>query len=212
MEGAFDAAIIDTTVPEDEGIKLAREIRESRKDLPLVALTTLCKKKQPDIFDASLTKPIKPGQLYNALTNVFGAREKAFDMTAERTVDRSSMRILLAEDIISNQKVTLRMLKKLGYRADAVVNGREVLEALERQPYDLILMDVKMPIMNGIEAVRKIRERWPENGPKIIALTAYALDGDREKCFEAGMDDYLSKPVTLDDLKKVLSKFSLPKE
>jgi CheY-like chemotaxis protein len=118
-----------------------------------------------------------------------------------------SLRILLAEDNLSNQKFTLKMLKKLGYRADAVVNGQEVLESLKRQPYDLIFMDVKMPVMDGLEATRKIRERWPENGPKIIAITAYALHGDREKCLATGMDGYISKPLRKEDLAKMLEKY-----
>ena len=98
--------------------------------------------------------------------------------------------------------------KRAWTRADAVANGQEVLEALERQPYDIIFMDVKMPLMNGIEAARKIRERWPENGPKIIAVTAYALHGDKEKCLEAGMDGYIAKPIQKEDLAQALKEIS----
>jgi CheY-like chemotaxis protein len=101
---------------------------------------------------------------------------------------------------------------KLGYRADAVANGAEAIEALKRQQYDLILMDVKMPVMNGIEAAREIRRLWPDNGPKIIALTAYALAGDRERCLEAGMDGYLSKPVQLNDMADVLARQRYPEK
>jgi CheY-like chemotaxis protein len=115
------------------------------------------------------------------------------------------LRILLAEDNTVNQKVALQMLKRLGYRADVAANGLEVLQALEREAYDLILMDVQMPEMDGIDAARKIRIKWP-NGPKIIAITAYALDGDRERCLHAGMDDYISKPIQLDELRMVLEK------
>jgi signal transduction histidine kinase/ActR/RegA family two-component response regulator len=117
------------------------------------------------------------------------------------------LHILVAEDNPSNQKVLVEMLRRLGYRADAVADGQEVIQALERQPYDLIFMDVKMPQMDGLEATRQIRRRWPL-GPKIIAITAYALDGDREKCIEAGMDDYLSKPVMKEDLAQVLSNIN----
>ena len=99
-----------------------------------------------------------------------------------------------------NQKVTLRMLKKIGYRADVAANGLEVLRALERQSYDIILMDVQMPEMDGLEACRAIRQLPLERQPKIIAITAYALEGDREKCLEAGMDDYISKPVQIGEL------------
>ena len=126
-------------------------------------------------------------------------------MSAEK-VNIKTLRILLAEDNVSSQKVALQMLKRLGYRADVVANGIEALQALERQPYDLVLMDVRMPEMDGLEATRIIRQRWPENGPKIIAITAYALEGDREKCLEAGMDDYISKPIRMEELAEVLGR------
>jgi CheY-like chemotaxis protein len=102
------------------------------------------------------------------------------------------------------------MLKKLGYKADIAANGIEALQALERQHYDVVLMDIKMPEMDGLEATRIIRQRWP-NGPKIIALTAYALEGDREKCLEAGMDGYIAKPVKKEDLAEVLEKYGVNK-
>ena len=113
------------------------------------------------------------------------------------------LRILLAEDNTVNQMVTQRMLNKLGYRADVVASGIEVLQSLERQTYDVVLMDILMPEMDGLEASRAIRKRWPD-GPKIIAMTASALEGDREKCMAAGMDGYLSKPTKIEDLKSVL--------
>jgi CheY-like chemotaxis protein len=115
-----------------------------------------------------------------------------------------SLQILLAEDNIINQKVMLQMLEKPGYRANVAANRLEVLRALEFQPYDIVLMDVQMPEMDGIEAAKNIRERWPQWPLKIFAVTAYALQGDREKCIAAGMDDYISKPVKLEKLKEVL--------
>ena len=118
------------------------------------------------------------------------------------------MRILVAEDNPSNQRVLIEMLKRLSYRADAVADGQEVIQALERQDYDLVLMDIKMPEMDGITSTRVIRKLRPEKGPKIIAITAYALKGDREKCLEAGMDDYISKPVQLKELAAILEKYS----
>ena len=116
------------------------------------------------------------------------------------------LRILLAEDNAVNQRMAILMLRKLGYHADSVANGIEVLSALGRQPYDLILMDVQMPEMDGLEATREIRRRWGKNSPKIVALTAHAIAGDREMCLLAGMDDYICKPISLLDLKQAIEK------
>ncbi len=122
---------------------------------------------------------------------------------------RRDIQILLAEDNLVNQKVTGMMLKKLGYRADLAANGLEVLQALERQHYDLILMDVQMPEMDGLKATREIRRRWQDKDqPAIIAMTALALEGDQEMCLGSGMDDYISKPVKMDMLKMALDKWS----
>jgi len=116
---------------------------------------------------------------------------------------RINIRILLAEDNAVNRKVMLQMLRKLGYRADVAADGLEVIKALSRQHYDLVLMDIQMPEVDGLEATRQIRERW-QKGPVIVALTAYALEGDRERCLEAGMDGYIAKPVKMDDLRDAL--------
>jgi PAS domain S-box-containing protein len=123
-------------------------------------------------------------------------------------VGQKTLRILVAEDNPSNQKVLIEMLRRLGYRADAVADGRETIQALERQDYDLILMDIKMPEMDGISVTKIIRQQWPNKSPKIIAITAFALEGDREKCLEAGMDDYLAKPVKMNELESILIKYS----
>jgi CheY-like chemotaxis protein len=119
------------------------------------------------------------------------------------------LKLLLAEDNLVNQKVALLMLKKLGLKADVASNGKEVLQALERKKYDVVLMDVQMPEMDGFEASRAIRERWSDGLPHIIAVTAHALEGDRKRCIEAGMDDYISKPMRLGDLARVLAECSL---
>jgi len=112
--------------------------------------------------------------------------------------------ILLAEDNLVNQKVARLMLKKLGYRADLASNGREVLQAISKKSYDVILMDVQMPEMDGLEATRAILDLNLEKRPKILAMTAYALEGDKERCLLAGMDGYISKPVQLEELKSAL--------
>ena len=134
------------------------------------------------------------------------------DASLEENPQRKSLRVLVAEDNPSNQKVLKEMLKRLGYKPDAVADGREVLQALERQHYDLVLMDIRMPEMDGITATQEIRKIWPENGPKIIAITAFALEGDREKCLAAGMDDYISKPVQKKALEAVLNKYAKPSQ
>lgn len=133
-----------------------------------------------------------------------GQSPRQSDLSNEQLM---SLRLLLAEDNMVNQKVALRMLGKLGIRADVAANGLEVLEALERQPYDIVLMDVQMPEMDGLEAARTIRRRWPNGTPHIIAVTAHALEGDRERCLKAGMNDYIGKPVKMDDLISALCRF-----
>ncbi|HSD59141.1 MAG TPA: ATP-binding protein, partial [Methanotrichaceae archaeon] len=207
----FDVVIVDAS--KGDAVSIMAQKHNQWKKLPFVALASLGQKVTPDLFQAVLTKPFKPAKLFRILQEVLEKRavSKPIEIS-ESEKSYGPLRILLAEDNLSNQKVTLEMLKKLGYRADAVVNGQEVLEALERQPYDIIFMDVKMPIMNGIEAARKIRERWSENGPKIIAVTAYALHGDKEKCLEAGMDGYIPKPVLKEDLAEVLSEYGSIKD
>jgi PAS domain S-box-containing protein len=130
--------------------------------------------------------------------------EKSEDATVQCLSELKPLSILVAEDNPSNQKVIVTMLKRLGYRADVVADGKEVLQALGLRAYDLILMDVRMPEMDGITATQIIRTLQPKKGPKIVAITAYALEGDREKCLEAGMDDYISKPLKMEKLVEVL--------
>jgi PAS domain S-box-containing protein len=205
--GDFDVAIFDANMPEMDGTDLAWKVRRYKENLPLILLAPLGQRGDPVLFDVSLTKPIKPQQLQDALAGVLASKQVQETSEAiSKDAGSSPLRILLAEDNISNQKVTLKILERLGYRADAVINGLEVLEALERQPYDVVLMDVRMPLMDGIKATHEIRKQWPDNGPRIIAITAYALAGDRERCLEAGMDDYIGKPVQIEDLKSALNK------
>jgi PAS domain S-box-containing protein len=216
----FDVAILDMHMPDMDGLTLGAEIRKYRdsQTLPLVMLTSMgqpreaCENSGID-FAVCLTKPVKSSQLNGALARIFAGQPiPTRDQTVSSQIDsklgeRHPLRILLAEDDTVNQKVTLRLLEKMGYRADAVSNGLEVLEVLEQQPYDVILMDVHMPELDGLEATRCIRERWSlRRQPQIVAMTANAMQGDRELCLETGMDDYVSKPVRIERLAGVLSK------
>jgi PAS domain S-box-containing protein len=214
----FDLAILDLQMPEMDGVTLAEEIGRYRdaRALPLVLLTSLGSREEVRggvEFAASLTKPIKPSQLYDTLLNVFGAAPAGVQAPAppegpvEQLAERVPLRILVAEDNIVNQQVALLLLKKLGYRADVAADGLEALQALEREPYDVVLMDVQMPRMDGLEATRRIRQRWPEGRrPHVIAATANAMQDEREACLAAGMDDYLSKPIRLEEVAAALSR------
>ncbi|MEH1938650.1 MAG: PAS domain S-box protein [Nostoc sp.] len=215
----FDIAILDMQMPEMDGITLARQIRKQAgcQNLPLAIVTSLGKVETSSDFNdvqfaASLSKPIKQSQLYDVINRVLGNQPIQASISHFPSIDRHlahrlPLRILLAEDTVVNQKVVLLMLEKMGYGADVVTNGLEVLKALQKQPYDLVLMDVHMPEMDGLEATQKICQEW-EVGfrPHIIAITANAMRGDREVCLAAGMDDYISKPIQLQELAEALSK------
>ena len=215
----FDVALLDMMMPDMDGLALAREIRRHRseRELPLLLLTSfgrISQAREAQEFSAQLAKPLKASQLYNALLRVLGGRAQEEPRLAtpapdadEHTATVSSLRILLAEDNAVNQKVALRLLKRLGYGADVASNGLEALEALERQPYDVVLMDVQMPELDGLDATRRICERWaPEIRPRIIAMTANAMAEDREACLAAGMDDYVAKPIRPEELENALSR------
>ncbi|MGB3265198.1 MAG: response regulator [Microcoleus sp.] len=289
----FDLAVLDMQMPEMDGLALAAQIRQypDCEKLPLVMLTSIGRQEINNSaievnFSAFLNKPIKQSQLYNVLINIF-EEQQVTEIRGQRTflgpflqsipvlADRLPLRILLADDHLVNQKVALQILQRMGYRADVAGNGIEVLEALDRQPYDVVLMDVQMPQMDGLEATRRIREVFSAdftsenpaeeevfsaideqfknlkstgnptekseisiNGeqsrnhksqiehrkltdeqsgnhksqieprkltrPWIVAMTANAMQGDREECMAAGMDDYLSKPIEIEQLVRAL--------
>ena len=208
QEGSmFDIALLDVNMSTGGELPLDREMCKIDKPLPLVALSFVGQRVKQGMFVGSLIKPIKQSEFYNCLLGIFpGQSVYSFNQKqAQEDAFPDSKRVLLAEDNMSNQKVILMMLKRLGYKADAVPNGKEVLSALERRQYGVVLMDVRMPEMDGLEATRIIRERWG-NKPKIIAVTAHALRGDMEKCLEAGMDYYISKPIRIEELAQALSK------
>jgi PAS domain S-box-containing protein len=214
----FDLAILDMRMPEMDGIRLAEEIGRYRdaRALPLLLLTSLGPREEVRgsvEFAASLTKPIKPSQLYDTLMSVFGATPAGVQAPTpregpgERLAERMPLRILVAEDNVVNQQLALLVLKQLGYRAEVTANGLEALQALEREPYDVVLMDVQMPTMDGLEATRRIHQRWPEGRrPHVIAATASAMQEEREACLAAGMDDYLPKPIRMEELAAALRR------
>lgn len=216
-EHRFEAAILDMQMPEMDGLTLAREIRKlpAGKDFPLIMLTSLGARPTEEGLDfaAFLTKPIKPSYLFETLLSVFTNRPRT--VTAKPTApsldhnlgERHPLRILLAEDNVVNQKVAVSLLQRMGYRPDVVANGLEVLEALRRQQYDVVLLDMQMPEMDGEEAARQIVKRWPASQrPRLVAMTANALEGDREHYLEVGLDDYVSKPIRVEELKRALEE------
>ncbi len=215
----FDVALLDLQMPEMDGMMLAGEIRQHRTagQLPIVMLSSLGPREarlEGIELAAYLLKPVKPSQLYNALVGIFAVEEVVVpaDTAAGPHLDaemgkRHPLSILLAEDHAINQKLALLVLERLGYRADVAGNGEEVLQALRRQHYDAILMDVQMPEMDGLEATRVIvREFSGERRPRIIAMTANAMKEDRDECFAAGMDDFITKPIKFDELMAALNK------
>jgi PAS domain S-box-containing protein len=210
----FDVAVIDMQMPELDGVSLARAIRRLRARLPLVLLTSLGRVQDARTsteFDAQLTKPVKASQLYEAILSVLArdpeAQAPAPSEGEPARVEAGSLRILLAEDNAVNQKLALALLGKLGYRADVAANGLEALEALEREPYDVVLMDIQMPELDGLETTRRIRARWPADAcPRIVAMTANAMEEDRDACFAAGMDDYVAKPIRPEELAAALAR------
>jgi PAS domain S-box-containing protein len=212
----FDAAVLDMQMPEMDGLALAREIRRHRaeRDLPLLLLTSIGRLAEARVapeFSAQLNKPVKASSLYEALVRILAVEALSESTTGDAADDSRSdtaaLRLLVAEDNAVNRRLALALLGKLGYEADVVENGREALDALARQPYDVVLMDVQMPELNGLEATRRIRARFPPGeGPTIIATTASAMEGDREECLAAGMDDHLSKPIRVDELSRALAR------
>jgi PAS domain S-box-containing protein len=214
----FDVAVLDLVMPEMDGRELAREIQRHRsaQELPLLLVTSLGRLPQTrdtDGFAAQLAKPLKASQLYDALMRVFAGRDGEHHPPVEDGVETgvSPLRILLAEDSAVNRKVALALLAKLGYRADVVGNGLDALAAIERERYDVVLMDVQMPELDGLDTTRRICERWPTGErPRIVAMTANAMEEDRDACFAAGMDDYVAKPIRPEALAEALRQVRPP--
>jgi signal transduction histidine kinase/HPt (histidine-containing phosphotransfer) domain-containing protein/PleD family two-component response regulator len=217
-DSPFDLAIIDRQMPVMDGLSLAEKIDNLllRAPLPLLMLTSIDKHPNDielEIFSAYLNKPVKSAQLLNCLEELLTHRQtrprKKPPLPINSDLARKRpLQILLAEDNMTNQKVALLFLDKMGYSADVVGNGLEAVKAVAKKPYDVILMDIQMPEMDGMEATQRIRKQWlgPLNRPYIIAVTAHAMQGYRDKCLEAGMNEYVTKPVRLEDLAAALMR------
>lgn len=210
-ENKFDVALLDYQMPEMDGIELAHKIHE-QSEMPLMLLSSsgeLAEGADANLFQYQIPKPLRHSQLFNALLRVIGVTGKPMQAPASRQFDRATaaknpLTILLAEDNATNQKVVLLMLARMGYQADLASDGRQAVEAAEKKRYDLILMDVQMPEMNGILAMKAIRERHATQVPTIYALTAEALEGDETRLRKEGFDGYLSKPLQPMKLQEVL--------
>jgi GAF domain-containing protein/DNA-binding response OmpR family regulator len=214
----FDVVLLDLLMPGMDGLQLADAIRAlDRPEHPKIVLVSsiAMRERGHPSLDAVLTKPVKPSALHDTLVNVLsldGAGDEGAQRTAERPAvdpalaERHPLRILLAEDNAVNRKVAIRLLANMGYAADVAENGLEAIEALERKEFDVVLMDVQMPELDGLGATREIRARWPDRQLHIVAMTANAMAGDRDLCIAAGMNDYVSKPIRPPELAEALAR------
>jgi PAS domain S-box-containing protein len=211
----YDVIVLDMFMPEMDGSMLAREIRKHYPKIPIVLFSSFGQHEMEldrGLFNAYLAKPLKRSLLFDTLVGVFDPSRVPASATPVKSTfdaqfaDQHPLRILLAEDNVVNQKLALRLLEQMGYRADLASNGIEAIESLERQTYDVILMDVQMPEVDGLDATREIRKLTNAIQPHIIAMTANAMEGDRELCIAAGMDDYISKPIRVNELVDALMK------
>jgi CheY-like chemotaxis protein len=216
----FEAVLTDLRMPDLDGVELAGAIRGAglERTPPVIVLSSLGNRdRDTDAVAAFLTKPVKPAALIEVLVSVLaGTAVRGTTRVPDRpTFDpglagRHPLRILLAEDNEVNQKLAIRLLGRMGYSADVAGDGVAAIEALASASYDVVLMDVQMPELDGLDATRQIRARWPDREIRIVAMTANAMEGDRDACIAAGMDDYLSKPIRPDELAAALTAAASP--
>ena len=207
----LDVALLDLQMPGMDGLELARMLIAARPDLETVMLTSAGRHIRDEAVSASLLKPVRHQHLFRVLAALFGPEDMQRDVAAlapgERRTAAYPLRLLVVEDNPTNQQVAQRILERLGYRADLVASGAEAIEAVERQPYDVVFMDIQMPGMDGVEATRRIHALLPEGRrPRIIATTANAMAGDRETYLAAGLDGYLPKPIRLQSVEEELAR------
>ena len=213
-----DLMISDLHMPEMDGIALAKTLREKGSDMPILLLSSVgneSRRKYPELFQAVLNKPVKHHLLLKYIARLLqgnqpflGHEELQPQKLSNRFAGNYPLRILIAEDNLVNRQLISHVLGKLGYTPEMVENGREALDKLAEQEFDIIFMDVQMPVMDGLETTRLIRTRGGEQ-PVIIALTADAQEKDRQECLAAGMDDYISKPLQLERLINMLKKWAM---
>jgi CheY-like chemotaxis protein len=215
----FDLVLTDMHMPEMSGVELATQLRDLYPHLPIILLSSVgddLSASHRELFSFVLTKPVKLQALSTYMLNTFNQApnivvEKENDtpqLLQAGFAEQYPLQLLLAEDNPFNQAVATAILGKLGYRFDLAENGEQVLQKLQDKTYDIILMDVQMPEMDGLEATRLIRQLDTGHQPVIIAMTANAMQEDREECLQAGMNDYLSKPINLDELLLLLKKWA----
>jgi len=208
-------------MPELDGLALADAIKAALPNtapkLVLVSSAAVRERAHPTL-DAVLTKPVKPSALHDVLVTVLASAapsDRAVRAPERPSIDpglaaRHPLRILLAEDNAVNQKLALRLLTNMGYSADVASDGQRAVDAVEGGAFDVVLMDVQMPEMDGLEATRQIRARWPDRKVHIVAMTANAMAGDRDACLAAGMNDYISKPIDPAILAEALARAPSP--
>ncbi len=221
----YDVVISDMQMPYMDGRELGGKIKEDPvlSETKLIMLSSRgMRGDSADVkkigFSAYLTKPIRRSHLFDCLTMVFGRekenRESDTSVITRHSVSearKKNIKILIAEDNIINQKLALKLMEKFGFKADAVANGEEAIRSLSMIPYDLVLMDVQMPEMDGFQATKKIRDpssRVINHNIPVIAMTAHAMSGDRKLCLDAGMDNYVAKPINPEELLRTINNYT----
>jgi CheY-like chemotaxis protein len=209
----FDIALFDLLMPEHDGLGLAERAAAVDGAMPVVILSSIgLRDREGGPLAAWLAKPIKPSALHDTIATILLGGEAVPEPATGQAVpgtrlgERHPLRILLAEDNSVNQKLALRLLAQLAYDARVAGDGLEAIAAVESDDFDVILMDVQMPELDGLEATRRIRARWPERDIRIVAMTANAMAGDREACLAAGMNDYIAKPIRPAELEAALAR------